>query len=165
MIVFSCQCGQTLRAKEETAGKKSKCPHCGTMLTIPVGVVASAFGAAAAAGEPEKSAWDWNPPSAGGDDPPASAHSMPVETAAAPTAQPAPTTQPEPPAAAAHPKKYKLYSQSTKGFSGKFDLNKLEDTLNECAASGWLVKSAVTMSVPTHGGTHEELLVILERGD
>jgi hypothetical protein len=32
---FSCQCGKPLQAKEEFAGRKMRCPSCGTVLSIP----------------------------------------------------------------------------------------------------------------------------------
>lgn len=36
-IEFRCtQCGKLLRTKDETAGKKAKCPECGTILAIPM---------------------------------------------------------------------------------------------------------------------------------
>src|SRR6266851_1143367 len=34
-ISFACACGQRLRAKDEWAGKRIKCPKCGTPCTIP----------------------------------------------------------------------------------------------------------------------------------
>ncbi|MGO9468879.1 MAG: PrsW family glutamic-type intramembrane protease [Isosphaeraceae bacterium] len=34
-ITFDCGCGKSLRAKDEFAGKKTKCPGCGSILTIP----------------------------------------------------------------------------------------------------------------------------------
>lgn len=34
-IVFSCQCGKKLQAKEEYAGKSVKCPGCGQVVKIP----------------------------------------------------------------------------------------------------------------------------------
>ena len=34
-IVIKCGCGRELRAKDEAAGKKSKCPHCGSEVFIP----------------------------------------------------------------------------------------------------------------------------------
>jgi uncharacterized protein DUF1559 len=32
---FECDCGQTCQARPEHAGKKTKCPNCGKLLTIP----------------------------------------------------------------------------------------------------------------------------------
>jgi RsiW-degrading membrane proteinase PrsW (M82 family) len=34
-IAFVCACGKSLRAKDDFAGKKTKCPHCGAIQTIP----------------------------------------------------------------------------------------------------------------------------------
>jgi RsiW-degrading membrane proteinase PrsW (M82 family) len=34
-ITFDCDCGRSLRAKDELAGKKTRCPGCGAILTIP----------------------------------------------------------------------------------------------------------------------------------
>lgn len=34
-IITSCACGKTLRAKDEFAGKRLKCPACGQVITIP----------------------------------------------------------------------------------------------------------------------------------
>ena len=33
-ITVTCQCGKTLKAKDESAGKRAKCPGCGAILTI-----------------------------------------------------------------------------------------------------------------------------------
>ncbi len=35
-ILVNCHCGRTLRARDEQAGKRCKCPGCGTLLTVPV---------------------------------------------------------------------------------------------------------------------------------
>src|SRR4051794_21009052 len=35
-IVVSCGCGKQLRARDELAGRKAKCPGCGATLRIPV---------------------------------------------------------------------------------------------------------------------------------
>jgi len=38
MIEFRCsECGKQLRAKDDAAGKKGKCPQCGAMLVVPNG--------------------------------------------------------------------------------------------------------------------------------
>lgn len=34
-IRFNCDCGKVLQAQEENAGKRTKCPACGALLTIP----------------------------------------------------------------------------------------------------------------------------------
>ncbi len=34
-IVISCECGKQLRARDELAGRKAKCPGCGRVLTVP----------------------------------------------------------------------------------------------------------------------------------
>lgn len=42
MIAFSCtNCGRTLRANPEMAGKRTKCPGCATILTIPAAEAAA----------------------------------------------------------------------------------------------------------------------------
>src|SRR5690348_9992307 len=34
-ISFACSCGKSFRAKDELAGKRTKCPACGQVLVIP----------------------------------------------------------------------------------------------------------------------------------
>lgn len=34
-IKFACACGRSVRAPDEAAGRKAKCPNCGAVLTIP----------------------------------------------------------------------------------------------------------------------------------
>ena len=61
-IVVTCTCGKELKAKAESAGKKSKCPYCGAEVVIPQPVVAEtgAGGAAAIfATHDAVSAFDW----------------------------------------------------------------------------------------------------------
>jgi hypothetical protein len=45
-IVFSCGCGKQLRARDEFAGRKIKCPGCQAVLLIPAPADASAAAAA-----------------------------------------------------------------------------------------------------------------------
>src|SRR5215831_16798987 len=41
-IAFGChQCGKQLQARDEFAGRRLKCPGCGTILTIPSGAAAA----------------------------------------------------------------------------------------------------------------------------
>jgi RsiW-degrading membrane proteinase PrsW (M82 family) len=35
-ISFACECGKTLRTKDEFAGRRTRCPSCGTVLVIPL---------------------------------------------------------------------------------------------------------------------------------
>src|SRR3954468_7055298 len=35
-ILVMCSCGRTLRARDEQAGKRCKCPGCGKILTVPI---------------------------------------------------------------------------------------------------------------------------------
>jgi DNA-directed RNA polymerase subunit RPC12/RpoP len=35
MPVVACTCGKKLRARDDLAGKKVKCPGCGRLLTVP----------------------------------------------------------------------------------------------------------------------------------
>ena len=34
-ITFVCECGKTLRAGDDLAGRKTRCPECSSILTIP----------------------------------------------------------------------------------------------------------------------------------
>ena len=34
-IIVQCTCGRQLKARDEFAGKRADCPHCGTVLTVP----------------------------------------------------------------------------------------------------------------------------------
>jgi hypothetical protein len=59
---------------------------------------------------------------------------------------------------------YKVLTPKDKSFAGKFDAEKLEESLNLYAQQGWRVAAAVAGSI--HGvtsSTRTELLVILER--
>ena len=35
-ILFQCACGKPLRAKDESAGKRTRCRHCAALVAIPV---------------------------------------------------------------------------------------------------------------------------------
>src|SRR4051812_16293453 len=41
-ITFACDCGKTLRARDELAGKKARCPQCGSVRIIPQPEVSAA---------------------------------------------------------------------------------------------------------------------------
>lgn len=59
---------------------------------------------------------------------------------------------------------YKVLTSKDRSFTGKFDTDKLEESLNGYAQQGWRVVAAVAGSI--HGITsasREELVIILER--
>jgi hypothetical protein len=61
-------------------------------------------------------------------------------------------------------KEYKLVCSRDKIFEGKFDLARLEETLNYLARQGWVVKAMSTPHLKGFGeGTKEEIVVLLER--
>lgn len=60
-------------------------------------------------------------------------------------------------------KEYKVMTQKDRFFSGKFDPEKLESAINSYAEQGWEVVSVATASIPSFGGTRDELIVVLER--
>ena len=45
VITFKCSCGKALKADEQNAGKRAKCPACGAVLTIPKPLVSQAVAA------------------------------------------------------------------------------------------------------------------------
>ncbi len=49
MIDFTCACGKSLKAPDESAGKQIKCPGCGKVAVLPVKVAAGAVNPQAAA--------------------------------------------------------------------------------------------------------------------
>lgn len=56
-IEFRCtQCNRLLRTQDETAGKKAKCPECGTILTIPTAGATPEMGAPPPVGPPQSPA-------------------------------------------------------------------------------------------------------------
>ena len=87
-ITFHCQCGQRLSARDELAGRATKCPKCGAQLTIPAGKAA----------EPDRPAVHEDIPVR--DEPPPvpkAAPLPPIQPAPQPPVRPAP--QPQSPAA------------------------------------------------------------------
>ncbi|MBM3714007.1 MAG: DUF4177 domain-containing protein [Actinobacteria bacterium] len=60
-------------------------------------------------------------------------------------------------------KEYKVLTQKDRFFAGKFDPEKLENAINSYASEGWRVIAATTASIPSLGGSREELIVVLER--
>ena len=168
-IVFHCKCGHLLRAQENAAGKRTRCPGCNQVLSIPgivkaaasVAGVAPAPAPAAVATDPFAPELDWSSlesPALAENDPqrPASG-AIKIDAASADV----PTT--ETPRPDDGSRQYRILTQKDQGFAGKFNATKLEELLNDHARRGWELKVAVTMHVPSHGGYHDELVVILER--
>lgn len=166
-ISFNCECGKPLKSKEEMAGRKTKCPHCGAILTIPGTPVKSATAIAAVArAEPVNPAHpdalrveglDW---------------SSPEVSAAATATEPAPVAstsgvdslrRPDLPRPDDGSKQYKVLGQRDHSASGKINFASMEATLNEQAHHGWVMKAAFVVNVPGHAGSHDEVVLILER--
>ncbi len=167
-IVFSCTCGHPLRAKEEAAGRKTKCPHCGAVLTIPTSAAKAPAAVAAAvdvSGHAEAVPIDLAWPTI--EAPGGAAHTDEAGAKDEAAAPPAPASD-EPPRPSDAPKtegipQYKVLGQKDHSTTAKFNPLRLEEVLNEHAKKGWVVKAAVTLTVRHHLGDHDELVVILER--
>lgn len=158
-ILFNCKCGKPLKARDELAGKKIKCPHCGVLLTAPPPTPATT---GAKAAETTKGAGTLLEGAISIED-------LPLTEEASRIAVSTPGIG-EGPAAAAEAaplddseKKYKVVTTKDLGFVSKFDAARLEDALNQYWKKGWAVRSTVRITVPGHGGAHDELVFILER--
>jgi hypothetical protein len=174
-IIFQCACGNPLKAREELAGKRTKCPKCGAMLTIPGGAKTTAATAAASSHATASTGHMTDNPDA-----------VPIDDLSWPTqdatgaagvtgaaggehaAQDAAPTSLEPVRPADQPKvegvmQYKVLGQSDHSASGKFNPMRLEAVLNDHARQGWNFKGAVVINMPSHSGNHDEMIVFLER--
>jgi hypothetical protein len=61
-------------------------------------------------------------------------------------------------------KEYKIICSRDKMFEGKFDVGRLEETLNQFARQGWVVKAMSNPHLKDFGGgSKEEVVVLLER--
>ncbi len=61
-------------------------------------------------------------------------------------------------------REYKILSSRDKCFDGKFDLQRLEEALNQLARQGWVAKSMVVPHFKGYTGAMEEVItVLLER--
>src|SRR5438477_7576680 len=61
-ISITCQCGKSLKVKDEWAGKKAKCPTCGNTFVVPVPAMAAApAGRSAAPARAAGAAAGWAP--------------------------------------------------------------------------------------------------------
>lgn len=161
-ITFHCKCGRPLRAQPDAAGKKTRCPGCNQVLTIPGAEAKPAPVAAAHEGDPFAPELDWStlvsphpPPEADPSRIGLANIKVDASVADAPTME-IPKTEDG-------SRQYHVLTQKDQGFTGKFNASKLEEVLNAHARQGWSLKAAVTMTMHGHGGNHDELVVILER--
>ncbi len=160
-IVFHCKCGQLLRAQPDAAGKRTRCPGCSQVLTIPAASKPAAPAPQAEEPDPFMTELDWSAleskaPIADESQRPGSGI---IKVDSVHTDEPAA----EAPRPSDGSRQYRVLAQKDQGFAGKFNATKLEEMLNEHARRGWSLKVAVTMNMPSHGGNHDELVVILER--
>jgi hypothetical protein len=174
-ITFDCECGKPLKARPEAAGKKTRCPHCGTFVQIPLESVVRTAATGAAAGGPGSAKIaiddDFVPvhiPQVRPAPSPVAVSSKSAEMAAVTAAAPAP-----PPAATAVTEirepaiasdgAYKVLTSKDMGFVAKFDSARFEETLNHWGRKGWQMATAFALNIPTHTGSHDELIVILKK--
>jgi hypothetical protein len=179
-IAFQCSCGKALRAQSDAAGKRTKCPHCGNVLTIP-GSAPKAVGAANS-GQPAGASFgislgddgelldlDWGrieaPPAPTPAPPPSTpiVDLQPTSNAALPVSNLNIADLPDLPRPVGDLRQYRVITQRDLGGPGKFNAAKLEEMLNAYAGQGWSLKSALSMNLPSHSGNHDEIIVILER--
>lgn len=163
-ISFNCVCGKPLRSKEDMAGRKTKCPHCGAILTIP-GTCVKVTTTAALAAKAESlnpahpdavrvEGLDWSSPEV----PAVAISSESVLTPGDDLIR-----RLDPPRPDDGSKQYKVLGQRDHSASGKINLASMEATLNEHAHHGWVMKTAFVVNVPGHSGSHDEVVLILER--
>jgi len=169
-IVFHCECGRPLRASPETAGKKTKCPGCGHVLTIPSAQAKPTGPALEIEEDPFAPSLDWstlNVLKAAPKDPD-SESSLSTATATVSTikidaAQADEAHAEDIPRTEDGTKQYRVLGHKEQGVVGKFTPGRLEEVLNAHARNGWSLKAAVVIDMPGHSGHHDELVLILER--
>lgn len=172
-IVFNCDCGRELRAKDDWAGKKTHCPSCNATLIIPKPKSAEPDPAEA---KPTKNPLDeaipvdFSIPSFSGSQPAVSTAEPPSSLLQAEKfpATDDPGLVPEnendnQSHAAAGARAYKVLTPKDYGIAAKFNAESLEKTLNDFARKGWSLKSTVVMSVASHAGHHDEIILFLEK--
>ena len=162
-IVFHCECGRPLRASPETAGKKTKCPGCGHILTIPGAPAKPAVETVADEEDPFAPSLDWStlevPKGARRDtDAEPSSSAIKIDAAQADEAH-----ADELPPTEDGSKQYRVLGHKEQGVVGKFTPGRLEEVLNAHARKGWSLKAAVVIDMPGHSGHHDEMILILER--
>ncbi len=165
-INFHCECGKALKASDTMAGRKTKCPHCGATQTIPGALVRTPItdrARATSVSHPDAlpvEGLDWptqDVPSYPTIDP--ESDSL-LNAAAGLTPEGRPSDVPKPEDGTLQ---YKVLAQKEHSASGRVNFQSLEVALNQHARDGWSVKSAFVMNIQGHAGSHDELVVILER--
>jgi hypothetical protein len=157
-IEVVCQCGKTLKAKDEHAGRRAKCSTCGATMDIPksrtdlhdnsdgfrVAYLQEALTEDRVERQPETTLAD-------------------VLNVLNTIATSIGDSSPKSPAVSNSQREYKVITQKDKWFSGKFDPEKVEGVLNSYAKQGWVMKGVATASVPGFGGQRDEIVIIMER--
>ena len=165
-IVFQCECGRPLRANPETAGKKTKCPGCGQVLTIPGGPAKPAV--VAVEEDPFAPSLDWSTlnvlkAAVRDTDSEPSASTATVSAIRIDAAQADAAHAEDIPRTEDGSRQYRVLGHKEQGIVGKFTPARLEEVLNAHARKGWSLKAAVVIDMPGHSGHHDELVLILER--
>ncbi len=163
-IDFECACGKKLKSKDDYAGKKTKCPVCGAVLTVPLTTAMQAEAAAKAAKSGASAPAEIDAPLAID----MSETSVKIEPISAPasTETVAVLHTVREPAVAEHNgdvRQYRVLTSKDMGFFAKFDSVKLEETLNSWARQGWTVRTVMAMTHTSHSGVINDLLVVLEK--
>ncbi len=169
-IEFACECGRPLRAKDDWAGKKTHCPTCHATIVIPkpAGPVAEQ---AAQEAKPAKeslseaipvdfSLTESNPSNPAISHPEGQAPLIQIDRL--PGDDHAGADDDHDPHTGRH-HAYRVLTPKDYGIAAKFNAEALEKALNDYGKKGWSLKSACVMSVPTHSGPHDEIILILER--
>jgi hypothetical protein len=164
-IEVRCQCGRSLKAKDEHAGMRAKCPACAATIVVPK----------ASPDPPEmpdefsladlESGIDEDPAEEEPEDP---AEEEPETTLTdvlnvLNTIASAIGSSSKNSSNGNQHCEYKVITQKDKWFSGKFDPEKVEGVLNSYAKQGWIMKGVATASVPGFGGQRDEIVIIMER--
>jgi len=175
MLHVACpSCGERGGISAELVGTRIKCRKCGQAFRVagPAPKVAAAAPQTAGVGAPIGPAAAASPLAAEGivveglDDAWTAAPAPPDGAPPAPTvaAEPMPTTNPIAELHVGPHKEYKLLSSRDKLFEGKFDLNRMEEVINQLARQGWTAKSMCLPHVKNFQGVmQEEIVVLLER--
>lgn len=169
-ITFDCECGKPLKARPEAAGKKTKCPHCGVFVQIPLESVVRVAATSAAAGGPGSAKIaiddDFVPvhlPQVRPSPSPVSASSKSAEMAAVTaTVAATPVTEVREHTIGSD-RAYKVLTSKDMGFVAKFDSARFEETLNHWERKGFHLATAFALNIATHTGNHDELIVILKK--